>query len=155
VCVCVRVCEPMRVCVCVGVCVRACVRFAPPPQAVTAHPEVPIGMQGTSWGGVAIQVWMSPAAMAECPHAAQPLTLEEQLATGTTTGATPIERGMGIHAAGELGFLGSTAGPSKPSCLYNSMLYVSLSACSCGAAPSAQQPKRHQQAFSRVPTRSS
>lgn len=77
-------------------------------QAATAHPELPIGMIGASWGGTAIQVsgptlaaldaartepshaplclplqvWMSPAALQKCPAtaAAPPASEREALA---------------------------------------------------------------------------
>ena len=91
--------------------------------AATAR-GTPIGMIDSSWGGVAIQVWMSPAALQKCgAAAAPPPSLAERLAAGRAPGASPGERGWAAFAAahGDVG-----ASPVNNSCLYNSMLHPLL-----------------------------
>ena len=88
-------------------------------EAVQAHPEVPIGLQNNAWGGVAIQVYMSPAAMQECAHVAapQPSTAERL--------ASDDRSFYALAAAAQAGE--QSAQPGTPSCLYNSMTYPLLS----------------------------
>ncbi len=91
-------------------------------EAVTAHPEVPVGVLATSWGGVPLQVYMSPAALAACPAAAAPVPLAARVAAAAAPGATRADVALGVAAAAELAFVGGRATPAKPSCLYFSML---------------------------------
>ena len=80
-------------------------------RAVNAHPAIPIGMIANPWGGVAIQVYMSPAALAQC---------------GAADAAPP----PAVVAAAERAVaaqLGASASPTINSCLYNSMMHPLLS----------------------------
>ena len=78
----------------------------------TAYPDLAVGIVGSSWGGVTIQVWMSPTALATC---------------GASTTAEPA-RAPAVVAAAERAVSGAVgASPLKPSCLYNSMLHPLLS----------------------------
>lgn len=92
--------------------------------AATAHPELPIGVIGTSWGGVALEVWASPAALARC-NATQATN-----SPAARQSAELVARSE-LAVLGALGGVGKTlglsGGPSKPSCLYFSMLYPILS----------------------------
>jgi sialate O-acetylesterase len=89
--------------------------------AAMAHPDLPIGVIASSWGGVALEVWASPAALARC--------------NGTQATHHQASDAAARHSA-ELvarsenavkGALGQTASPINPSCLYFSMLYPILS----------------------------
>ena len=98
-------------------------------QAVTALGSVPIGLMANAWGGVAIQVYMSPASLAKCTTAEAPMTHEQRLAAAAALSASRDERTLGVMAAAELAYtrFTLTANPTAPSCLYNSMLYPLLS----------------------------
>lgn len=75
---------------------------------------IPVGLMANAWGGVAIQVYMSPASLAKCGAAAvQPPVLPVVAAA---------ERALAL-ASGH-GRLGQ---PTANSCLYYSMLYPLLS----------------------------
>eukprot|EP01051_Picozoa_sp_SAG22_P009364 SAG22_NODE_775_length_7293_cov_2.039199_2_plen_275_part_00 len=71
-------------------------------EAVQAHPEIPIGMQNNAWGGVAIQVYMSPAAMAQCAHIAVTPTLAERLVSGDPAFQTLVAAEIGLANANRL-----------------------------------------------------
>lgn len=88
-------------------------------EAVHAHPDVPIGMVASSWGGVPIQVYMSPAALAKCGGAAaMPPSLDELLIAARAPGAGLADKAA---AAAALAHPRLGATPAKPSCLYFSM----------------------------------
>ena len=90
---------------------------------------MPIGLIATSWGGVAIQVWMSPASLAKCgAAAAPPPDLRTRLRAGSVPGASRTEQAMAVWAAAQLaGRPSDAAQPTSPSVLYYSMLYPLLS----------------------------
>lgn len=89
-------------------------------EAVNAHPDVPIGMVASSWGGVPIQVYMSPAALKQCgAAAAMPPTAEELIAAARAPGATLADKAAAAVAL--VRSPGVSATPAKPSCLYFSM----------------------------------
>ena len=90
-------------------------------EAVQAHPEIPIGMQNNAWGGVAIQVYMSPAAMAQCAHVAVTPTLAERLVSGDPAFQALAAAEIGLANANRLGV---DAQPETPGCLYNSMTFA-------------------------------
>ena len=50
-------------------------------ELVKKHPDTPIGLLASSWGGTAIQPWMSPAALSRCKAAAPAPSLEEMAAS--------------------------------------------------------------------------
>jgi hypothetical protein len=79
------------------------------------HPSTPIGVIASSWGGTAIQPWMSPAAMSKCAHAAPPPTHEELAASGDP-GLAALGRAL-LYSRPSTG-----AVPTNSSCLYNSMI---------------------------------
>lgn len=130
--------------------------------AVAAHPGVPIGLQANAWGGVAIQVYMSPAALAECPGAAAVPSLADRLAAAVAPGASRAEVALGVVAAAELAAAdprGQLAGgPTAPGCLYNSMLYPLLSNSVTGVlwyqvgavVPTCSRDSAHQTHFTRL-----
>jgi sialate O-acetylesterase len=87
-------------------------------QVAEAQPDLPVGLIAAAWGGVAIEVFMSPAALAQC--SAEPRE------------PTPAERrALAVAAAGERALAAAATGvsiyPSKYSCLYNSMLHPIVS----------------------------
>jgi sialate O-acetylesterase len=87
-------------------------------QVAEAHPELPVGLLAAAWGGVAIEVFMSPAALKQC--AAEP------------TEPTPAERrALAVAAAGERALAAAANAvslyPSNYSCLYYSMLHPIMS----------------------------
>ena len=74
-----------------------------------AHPNIPVGVVASSWGGTTIQPWMSAAAVAKCGAT-----------TGTSLG-TPDFSPYPLHAPGS--DLGDAAPPpSMPGTLWNAML---------------------------------
>ena len=93
--------------------------------AVSAR-GIPIGLMANAWGGVAIQVYMSPASLAKCGAAASlPPTHAERIGAASLPGASRADAALASIAAAELAFarangLGS---PTNGSCLYNSMVY--------------------------------
>jgi hypothetical protein len=112
---------------------------------------VPIGLQDSSWGGVAIQVFMSTDALKECGDASMPPpALQAQVDAGRAPGATAVDQALAVVAAAELAAAARSvhtttatatmpAGgrqqqrgspvlpvgdyPSAGACLYNSMLH--------------------------------
>jgi hypothetical protein len=93
-------------------------------ELVKKHPDTPIGLLASSWGGTAIQPWMSPAALSRCKAAAPAPSLEEMAAS-----ADPA-----LAVAGRMALLsraGAGAFPTNGSCLFNSMI-----------APLMENPKR-------------
>ena len=91
-----------------------CYHFAE--EALAAQPDVPIGLMANPWGGVPIEVWMSPAALAACPAPAAQAQLPPMAAAAAAA-----------MAAADRAALRSSATPQKPSCLYNSMMHPLLS----------------------------
>ena len=88
-------------------------------QVAQAYPDLPIGLLANAWGGVGIEVYMSPAALATCaappPREATPPAHRAVLDALTALELAAM-RGDGF-----------TASPVKPSCLYNSMMHPILS----------------------------
>ena len=83
-------------------------------QVAEAYPDLPVGLLANAWGGVPIEVYMSPAALATC--AAAPASGPPRRAAAAIAAAdSAIARARG------------SAGPSKGSCLYNSMMHPLLS----------------------------
>jgi sialate O-acetylesterase len=97
-------------------------------QAVTARPDIPIGIIATSWGGVTIQVWMSPQSLAKCGGAlsAMPPSRETLIAAGTVAGASKKAQALAVAAMSN-GKNYNNPFPKSPSTLYFSMLYPLLS----------------------------
>ena len=83
--------------------------------AVLNHPNIPIGLIANPWGGVAIQVYMSPSALAQCAAAPE------------VPAAPAAARAVAAAEAAVAARLGSAASPTIPSCLYNSMMHPLLS----------------------------
>ena len=82
-----------------------------------AQPDLPVGLIVNAWGGVDIQVWMSPAALASCSATNEPrVSGSAQLVLDSIAAADRA-------ASSSRG----SAGPSIPSCLYNSMMHPILS----------------------------
>ena len=82
-------------------------------QVVGGHPDVPVGLIANPWGGVPIQVWTSPAALAKCNATAEaPVSAATRRAVDIAAAA---DRAVSRRA-------GVTASPQKPSCLYFSMM---------------------------------
>jgi hypothetical protein len=79
-------------------------------EAATAHPDIPFGMISSAWGGVSLETFASPAALAQC----------------NVSGSSSPQQSA-IVAAATLPGATLTAGPVKPSCLYNSMIAPILS----------------------------
>lgn len=93
-------------------------------ELVKKHPDTPIGLLASSWGGTAIQPWMSPAALNRCKGAA-PAPTHEELAASADPGLAAVGRVALLSRSGQGAF------PTNGSCLYNSMIY-----------PLMQNPKR-------------
>ena len=95
-------------------------------QAVTARPDIPIGIIATSWGGVPIQVWMSPPSLAKCGGAisAMPPSRDALIAAGTVAGASKKAQALAVAAMANGKYYSA---PEQPSSLYFSMLYPLLS----------------------------
>jgi sialate O-acetylesterase len=99
-------------------------------QAVTQHPDVPIGVIDSSWGGTAIQPWMSAAALAKCGPvaAAPPPSAAALLRAAAAAGASREDLALGALGAALLAdekarvAAGWAATPYLPSTLYNSMI---------------------------------
>lgn len=94
-------------------------------QAVAAHPAVPIGVIDSSWGGTAIQPWMSAAALAKCGAAAAPPPSAAALVRAAAApGATREDLALRVLGAATLEAerLSGAATPGQPSTLYNSMI---------------------------------
>ena len=96
----------------------ACYNFGA--SAAAAHPDTPVGLLINPWGGVAIQVWMSPKALATCNSSAAPVVH-----------SAATRHALHIVAAAERAATqrapGATGSPVIPSCLYNSMMAPLLS----------------------------
>ncbi len=97
-------------------------------EAVQAHPEVPIGLQNNAWGGVAIQVYMSPSAMKECARDAAPQPSMAQRLSSDDRSFHALAASQAVaRIGGSSPLAGLSAQPEAPSCLYNSMTYPLLS----------------------------
>lgn len=91
----------------------------------------PIGLIASAWGGMRIQLFMSPAALAACPSDAAP-PLAEQLGAVSGPGAVSVPGAsraalaLASAAFAESEFtrlrFGDVGVPSAPSCLYYSMI---------------------------------
>ena len=93
---------------------------------------VPIGLMANAWGGVAIQVYMSPASLATCTaeEAAVPPSHAQRVAAASVPHASKDAVTLGVLASAELAYARHHmlhASPVAPSCLYNSMLFPLLS----------------------------
>ena len=84
-------------------------------EALAANPDLPIGLLANPWGGVPIEVYMSPQALAACPAAAPPAR------------AGGAQLALEALAAAYRAALRGGASPVKPSCLYNAMMHPLLS----------------------------
>jgi sialate O-acetylesterase len=84
-------------------------------QVAQAYPDLPVGLLANAWGGVAIEVYMSPAALAACA-ATPPREAPPPAHRAVLNALTALEAAM--HGA---------AAPVKPSCLYNAMMHPILS----------------------------
>ena len=82
--------------------------------AVNAYPDVPIGLLNNAWGGVAIQVYMSPQALAKCSGAEKPPALHHTVEAAERAFAAAHGRNF-------------DASPVNGSCLFYSMVYPLLS----------------------------
>eukprot|EP00052_Salpingoeca_macrocollata_P027021 m.254483 g.254483 ORF g.254483 m.254483 type:complete len:522 (-) comp22681_c2_seq13:26-1591(-) len=82
-------------------------------QVLSNRPGVPVGLIATSWGGTAIEVWMSPEALQACGEGSEPVASMRNPDPG-------------------LAYLGGSGGklrdgpPSKHSVLYYSMIFPFL-----------------------------
>ena len=97
-------------------------------KAVAARGE-PVGIMANAWGGVAIQVYMSPQSLAKCGGAAAPPPPGplERIAAAEAPGASRSDVAHGMVARAEVALArsqgyGSTF-PTNASCLFFSMLY--------------------------------
>ena len=86
-------------------------------EMVTKHPEMPVGLIASSWGGTAVEVWMSPAALASCG----------ELVGGTTPdlGPRPADPGLAYLRSSTVGGLNVDFGggvPQVKSTLWNTMM---------------------------------
>ena len=86
-------------------------------ELVKKHPDTPIGLLASSWGGTAIQPWMSPAALNSCKGAA-PAPTHEELAASADPGLATVGRLALLSRGGS-----KDAFPTNGSCLYNSMIF--------------------------------
>ena len=93
---------------------------------VKKHPDTPIGLLASSWGGTAIQPWMSPPSLASC-GALNPAPTHEELAASPDPSLAMLGRLL-LHSRARSGL---AAFPTNGSCLYNAMIY-----------PLMQNPKR-------------
>ena len=84
-------------------------------ELVMKHPDTPIGLLASSWGGTAIQPWCSPAALGRCKGAA-PAPTHEELAASADPGLAVVGRMALLSRSGEGAF------PTNGSCLYNSII---------------------------------
>jgi sialate O-acetylesterase len=83
----------------------------------------PLGLIASAWGGMPIQLFMSPRALAACNTTTQPAPLAELAAAASAPGASRAAVALGVAAAAELGLHPHPLGPpSRPSCLYFSMI---------------------------------
>jgi len=96
-------------------------------KAVAARGE-PVGVMSNAWGGVAIQVYMSPQSLAKCSGASvAPPGPFERIAAAEASGASRSDVAHGMVARAEVALArsqgyGSTF-PTNASCLFYSMLY--------------------------------
>ena len=96
-------------------------------KAVAARGE-PVGIMSNAWGGVAIQVYMSPEALAKCGAASEPPPGPlERIAAAEAPGASGSDVVFSMIARAEVALArsqgyGSTF-PTNSSCLFYSMLY--------------------------------
>ncbi len=83
----------------------------------------PLGLIASAWGGMAIQLFMSPRALAACGNTTLPPPLAELAAAAGAPGASRAAVALGVAATAELMLHPSSLGlPSRPSCLYFSMI---------------------------------
>lgn len=91
-------------------------------EQVKRHPQMPVGMIASAWGGTDVQVWMSPTALARCGGPA----VQEEAAPSTM----PQHQRQQSRADPGLGYinpeLGVGACPTVPSTLWNSMIHPLL-----------------------------
>lgn len=86
-------------------------------QNAEAYPEVPVGLIANPWGGVAIQVYMSPSALAACPAPTKKNFSSKTIATAEAI----------VAADRAVASMRNGASPTNGSCLYNSMMHPLLS----------------------------
>jgi sialate O-acetylesterase len=96
-------------------------------EVVNAHPDVPVGLVANAWGGVPIEVWMSPVAYAECKAAPGLDDDEQHLSPAARRGAAAAAAADRAALAAARGRDAPTATPVAPSCLYNAMMAPLLS----------------------------
>lgn len=112
-------------------------------EMVANHPGMPVGMIASAWGGTAVEVWMSPAALAKCgaTRAATPAADDSAAATARSN----PDPGLG-HLPGRAHELGAC--PTLHSTLWNAMIapllplalsgYLWCKRCSCSLLAEAQ-----------------
>jgi hypothetical protein len=78
-------------------------------ERITRYPNMPVGMIASSWGGTAIEVWMTPKALASC---------------GDGTSSSSVLSHMEVSPASSFSLLtmGANDVPNTPSSLWNTML---------------------------------
>lgn len=86
-------------------------------ELVKKHPDTPVGLLASSWGGTAIQPWMSPAALASCSGVAPALSHAELAASADP--ALAVVGALLLHGDAARG---GAAQPTANSVLYNSMI---------------------------------
>ena len=84
-------------------------------ELVAKHPGTPIGLLASSWGGTAIQPWMSPASLATCSHAASRAPTRSELAAHSDPALSVIGRVLSLQPSAQ-------AFPSNNSVLFFSMI---------------------------------
>jgi sialate O-acetylesterase len=87
-------------------------------EMVANHPGMPVGMIASAWGGTAVEVWMSPGALAKCgaTRAATPAAAADSTAATARSNPDP---GLG-HLPGRAHELGAC--PTLHSTLWNAMI---------------------------------
>lgn len=88
---------------------------------VSAHPGTYVGVIDSSWGGTAIEVWMSGEALTSCGE--PPVDGQEYAVTRGDTPAVAAYTGVHKYVPDPaLPLPLSAVNPSKPSCLYDAMI---------------------------------